>query len=216
MKVLIHASPKRMWYVDQYLVPSLLDQGLDDGDIEVWNDTTRKGNLIACMESFAARTGDGGTWHIQDDALLCRDFVERCRQLDTGLVYGFCNVQFTDDPRQSGLVYMPDAWHSFQCVRIPDTWARECAEWFFADARCRPELRWMAETGKMDDAFFTAFCEERHPTETVHNAKPCLVEHVDYLLGGSLCNEWRGYWVRAHWFADPDLVEDLRERLKTT
>ena len=78
MKVLIHACPKRMWYVEGFLLPELKRQGADE--VEVWNDTEGKGNLRACMEAFAARgTGDEGTWHIQDDVLLCRDFVERCR-----------------------------------------------------------------------------------------------------------------------------------------
>lgn len=213
MKFLIHTSPERLWYVDDFLIPSLIAQGVSESDIEIWNDTTGAGNLRSCMDSFAARTGDGGTWHLQDDVLLCRDFVRRCEELDKGLVYGFCNEQFTDDPHQSGRVHVPDAWHSFQCVRIPDAWARECAEWF-EEAKTRSDLRWMAETGKMDDAFFTEFVNERHPTGSVFNTKPCLVEHIDLLLGGSLCNQWRGFWARAHWFQDENLVQELRDKLR--
>ena len=57
MKVLIHACPKRMWYVEGFLLPELKRQGADE--VEVWNDTEGKGNLRACMEAFAARgTGD--------------------------------------------------------------------------------------------------------------------------------------------------------------
>ena len=214
MKYLIHASPQRLWYVREFLLPSLLAQGAKPGEVEIWNDAERSGNLMACVASFAAREGDGGTWHIQDDALLCRDFVARCRALDgEGVVYGFAHEQFEDDLQQTGRVHLPDAWHSFQCVRIPDPWAREFADWFYTEARIDPALRWMAATGRMDDAFFTVFLQRRHPTITVFNAKPCLCEHVDMLLGGSLCNEWRGYWARAAWFDDQDLVEDLRERL---
>ena len=93
MKILIHACPQRMWYVQEFLAPALQAQGADE--IEIWNDAEGRGNLASCMASFAARTGDGGTWHIQDDVLPCRDFVERCRQNDEGVVYGFCNEQFT-------------------------------------------------------------------------------------------------------------------------
>lgn len=213
MKIMIHASPARMWYVNDFLIPSLLAQGMSDSDITVWNDTEKVGNLRSCMNAFASCEGDGGTWHLQDDVLICSDFVKRCEALDRGLVYGFCNRQFTDDPQQSGRVHIPDAWHSFQCVRIPDPWARECAEWF-EEAQTFPEFRWMTETGKMDDAFFAEFINERHPTETVYNAKPCLVEHVDVLMGGSVCNQWRGFWARAHWFEDEDLVQNLRDALK--
>ena len=123
MQVVIHAVPARLWYVENFLVPDLQRQGADR--IEIWNDTAKRGNLLACMDCFAARESDGGTWHIQDDVLLCRDFVERCRQHDEGVVYGFCCEYFLDDPGQTGRVYVPDCWHSFQCVRIPDPWARE-------------------------------------------------------------------------------------------
>ncbi len=112
MNILIHACPQRMWYVNDFLIPELARQGVDR--MEVWDDTEKKGNLRACMESFAAREGDGGTWHIQDDVLPCRDFIKRCREHDEGVVNGFCCRQFTDDPSVSGRVYVADAWHSFQ------------------------------------------------------------------------------------------------------
>ena len=212
MRILIHAVPSRMWYVRDFLVPQLRAQGAED--IEIRNDSAGRGNLTACMESFAAREGDGGTWHIQDDVLPCRDFVERCRELDEGLVYGFCSEQFTDDPDRSGRVSMPDAWHSFQCVRIPDSWARECAEWFYAEGRSDPDLRHLAALNRFDDYFFREFCQRRHGGDTAINARPCLVEHVDMLIGGSVINEWRGYWVRAALWDDEELVDELRERLR--
>ncbi len=210
MKVLIHAYPGRMWYVEEILAPALRAQG---ADVEIWNDTDRKGNLVSCMEAFASRTGDGGTWHIQDDVLVCHDFVERAETYD-GVVYGFCSEHFTDDPLQTGVVYVPDAWHSFQCVRIPDAYARECAEWFFTDAQFRDEWKWMVDLRKFDDTFFTYFLNERHARETVTNAKPNLVDHVDILLGGSAVNAWRGFWVRAHYWEDEYLIEDLKTKLK--
>ena len=215
MKVLIHACPARMWYVEDFLYPSLRDQGLPAEDIEIWNDADGKGNLISCMESFAARPeGDGGTWHIQDDVLVCRDFARRCRENDAGVVYGFCNERFTDDPRQRGRVHLPDAWHSFQCVRIPDAYARECADWFFTDAQHRFILSAWVKTGKMDDTFFQSFLEDRHACDTVLNLAPNLVDHVDWLIGGSVVNAWRGYIARAHFWEDEDLLEDLKRKLK--
>ncbi len=214
MRYLIHACPARMWYVREFLIPSLLSQGAAEDEIEIWNDERRLGCLYSCMASFAARHGDGGTWHLQDDVLLCRDFVRRCRELDHGLVYGFCNEQFRDDPGLCGEVYMPDAWHSFQCVRIPDAWARECAEWFYTEASQRPDMKGLAAIGNNDDWFFTEFLNERHGADGAYNARPCLVEHVDVLIGGSVVNQWRGFWARAHWFEDTDLVDALREQLR--
>ena len=217
MRILIHAYPGRMWYVEEYLVPDLISQGADPGEIEIWNDSEGRGNLYACMECFQSLKGDGGTWHIQDDVLPCRDFVERCRQLDEGMVYGFCSPHFRDDPDQAGRAYMPDAWHSFQCVRIPDSYARECAEWFFSGAwRSSPsdELPILKATNAGDDTFFREFLQDRHGTETVYNARPCLVEHVDFLVGGSAVNKWRGFWVRAHFWEDEELVTEFRAKMK--
>lgn len=212
VNVLIHAYPKRMWYVEGFLVPELERQGADK--IEIWNDTEGKGNLRACMESFASRTGDGGTWHIQDDVLLCRDFVERCRQHDEGVVYGFCNVQFTDDPYQTGRVSVEDAWHSFQCVRIPDSYARECAAWLDGPAKTVAHYPLWIKSGKMDDDVFRTFLLNEHSRETVENLKPCLVEHVDWIIGGSILSPWRGFIARAHWWTDERLVEELQETVK--
>ena len=166
------------------------------------------------MASFRARTGDGGTWHIQDDVLLCRDFVKRCREHDEGVVYGFCCEQFTDDPQQVGRLSVEDAWHSFQCVRIPDAYARECAEWLDGEGREHDDYPLWIRSGKMDDSVFRNFLTNRHGRETVENLKPCLVEHVDWIVGGSVLHPWRGYLARATWFEDDALVRELKASVR--
>ncbi len=212
MRVLIHACPKRMWYVEGFLVPELERQGADE--IEIFNDTEGLGNLRACMKAFAGRTGEGGTWHIQDDVLLCRDFVQRCRKHDTGVVYGFCNEAFTDDPLQTGRVSVEDAWHSFQCVRIPDAYARECADWLDGPGKTSGMYPIWVQSGKMDDDVFRTFLIDRHGRETVENLKPNLVEHVDWIVGGSILSPWRGFIARAYYWPDEDLVRELKEAVK--
>lgn len=215
MKVLIHACPARMWYVEDFLYPSLRDQGLPAEDIEIWNDTEGKGNLKSCMESFAARPeGDGDTWHLQDDVIVCRDFVKRAELVAPGVAYGFCCEKFTDDIGQRGRVHQPDMWHSFQCVRIPDAYARECAAWFFDDARHRFLYKDYVATGKMDDFFFWAFMEDRHPRDLVTNVAPNLVNHVDWMIGGSVLGSWRGYIASSDLWEDDELLEDLKNRIK--
>ena len=187
MKILIHACPPRMWYVEEFLVPILCAQGAED--IEIWNDTEGKGNLEACMEAFESREGDGGTWHIQDDVLPCRDFVKRCSEFDAGVVFGFACRNFNDNVGAWGRVYTPDAWNSFQCVRIPDPLARECAAWF-RDGSWQlspsPELPILVKLGKGDDTMFHEFLQDRHWDAQVVNLRPNLVEHIDWLLGGSV------------------------------
>lgn len=215
MKILIHACPKRMWYVEGFLVPMLREQGAEI--VEVWNDTEALGNLEACMQSFRERKSHGGTWHIQDDVLPCRDFVRRCRELDQGVVYGFCNEQFTDDPTHTGLVYAPDVWHSFQCVRIPDAYARECAEWFYSFEWRKspmPELQIMVGMKKGDDTFFREFLQMCHGTERFYNVKPNLVEHVDWIIGGSILAPYREFFARAYYWEDEDLVSELKKAVK--
>ena len=216
MKILIHAVPERMWYVREYLLPMLQDQGAEQ--VEIWNDEDHVGNLAACMAAFAASDGDGGTWHLQDDVLPCRDFVRRCRDLDSGLVYGFCCRNFTDRLDAFGTVYAPDAWHSFQCVRIPDAWARECAEWVLGEhwrqTSPMPELPILWELNKGDDSFFHEFIQCWHGDAIVENVRPNLVEHVDWLIGGSFLQPWRGYLARAEYWDDEELVNSLHDRLR--
>ena len=216
MVIVIHAVPERLWYVEEHLIPALEAQGAEN--IRIWNDLEHRGNLRACMECFAAMDGDGGAWHLQDDVLPAADFVQRCSLLDGGVVWGFCCEYFLDDPGQVGFVYPEDAWHSFQCVRIPDSYARACAEWFFSGRWQElqdPELELQYEDNRGDDAFFRRWLQEAHPAEAVYNTRPCLVEHVDLWIGGSVIsrNQWRDYPARAHWF-DGDLTAQLRRQLR--
>ncbi len=146
--------------------------------------------------------------------LLCRDFVERCREHDEGVVYGFCCEQFTDDPAQVGRVPVKDAWHSFQCVRIPDAWARECAAWLEGPGRTSGMYPIWIKSGKMDDDVFRTFLTDQHGSETVENLRPNLVEHVDWIVGGSVLSPWRGYLARAHFWDDEELVRELKAAVK--
>ena len=54
MRYMIHACPQRMWYVNDYLLPSLKAQGIPEEEIAIWNDTEGKGTLFSCLESFKA------------------------------------------------------------------------------------------------------------------------------------------------------------------
>lgn len=214
MKVLIHACPKRMWYVEQFLIPSLLEQG---AEVEVWNDILIKGNLKACIESFAARKGNGFTWHIQDDVLICRDFVKRCEEIRTGVAYGFANQDFTDDVENVGKVNVFSSWHSFQCVKIPDEYARECAEWESSGAwkeSTNYELQILHDGNMGDDTLFREFLISRHKDDVVTNVAPNLVEHVDFLIGGSILSKTRGFWPCAYYWDDGDLVAELEAKIK--
>ena len=218
MTILIHAVPERLWYVENFLVPALKEQGAED--VQIWNDDKHSGNLKACMDCFASMEGDGDTWHIQDDVLVCRDFVDRCKSFDEGVVYGFCCLNFNDRPEAAGRVYAFDAWNSFQCIRIPNAYARECAAWVRSE-RWRgdsphPELPILWQLNKGDDTFFHEFMACKHGRETVYNAAPNLVNHIDYLIGGStLSHSWTCLALSALW-DDKELVAELKEKIRVS
>jgi len=211
-KFMIHACPDRMWYVEDFLVPSMRAQGITN--ITIWNDKDGIGCLDSCMKSFESCEGDGGTWHLQDDVLICHDFAYACEEYDEGVACGFCHILFEPFnrpvPGEAPPIYM---FNSFPCIRIPDPIARECAEWYYTDAQFRPEYQDWVKSKKHDDGFWHDFYVERHPRDWVMNLVPALVEHVDWLIGGSVVNDWRGYICRATYWEDEDLVTELKAKL---
>ena len=138
MKYMIHACLQREWYVNDYLIPSMLAQGIKKKDIELWLDSNGDG----CLQSFFKSMKhcgedydpDGGVWHIQDDVVLSKTFYEKTKQYDYGVAYGFCNNDFDGgNVNRFGRVPQQFQWNSFQCVRIPNSYAKESADWFFND-----------------------------------------------------------------------------------
>ena len=205
MRFLIHACPQRMWYVKEYLIPSMQEQGIKD--ISVDCDTEHRGNLESFMQSFLHLEDDGGMWHLNDDILICRKFAEMTEKYDDGIVCGFACWPTTP----SGIGKAKDLWWSFPCIRIPNEIARECAEWFYSIGRIKyPDH---ASTGMEDDWFFKAFMEECHPDMEILKLEPSLVDHVDYLIGGSILQGWQ-LPHRAKFFDDKDLVRELELQLK--
>ena len=124
---LIHAMPKRIWYVNEYLIPSMIEQGIKAEDIRVYNDEKREGNLKACMKAYEMCEGDGGTWHLQDDVCISSSFKALTEKYDTGIVCGFKSEY--DGTQMPGIVPVQNMWFSFPCIRIPNSIAREVAKW---------------------------------------------------------------------------------------
>lgn len=208
-----------MWYVEEFLAPSLLAMGVGEKQIKIWNDAEGKGNLLSCMEAFRlCGNYDGDTWHIQDDVLLCRDFTGRAEALaeKDGILCGYGCRNFETYPMQEGPVTPNWMWYSFPCIRIPDGLAGACADWFFRDAGRREQFRSWVERCKGDDWLFKSFLMERHPGYPVWNLLPNLAEHVDDLIGGTVVNPMRRSRVnRAIGFPDPELVTELEKTLKS-
>jgi hypothetical protein len=209
-----------MWYVEEFLIPSMTAQGILEEEILVWNDGHGWGNLKAFVESMRFVSEcfpiDESIWHLQDDVLIASNFYEVTKRINV-LAYGFCNERFDfENYGHCGETTASDSWHSFQCVCIPNHYAREFYEWFVYLTENTFRLMPWTKAGKMDDTNFRLFTGEKHPNDPCLNVRPNLVEHVDTLIGGSMLvdNATRNYLPTAMYFDEPELVEDLKRRLR--
>lgn len=212
MNILIHTCPKRLWYVKGWIIPSLAAQGLDG--IRIYNDTKGEGNLMSCMKSFReCGKRSGGTWHLQDDVIVSDDFAKVAADHDDGIVCGFVHQNFGIGTAAVGRSPVNLMWYSFPCIRIPNELAGECAEWFFSDAMKRPENASRVSLRRYDDWFWLQFMRERHPDGWVYHLKPNIVDHVDYLLGGSTLTGAQPNKRGAMYFDDQGEEERLKQYL---
>lgn len=216
-KYMIHACKQRMWYVNDYLVPSMLKQGIDKDNIFIYLDKNEDGNLASCMSSFlyVKNIDTEGIWHLQDDVIISSDFKQRTEELDNGLVCGFC-CDYDANKRITGVTNMINMWYSFPCIRIPNRLAIECADWYYNGLSHPTEVKFFMRNGKNDDLIFRAFLERHYPGMSVMLVKPNLVNHIDYLIGGSTINAGRrrGKIITAEYWDKPELIEDLKKQLK--
>ena len=112
MKYMVHACPPRMWYVNDYLIPSMVEQGISADNITVWNDSDGRGNLWSCLDSFQSLQDEpGGVWHLQDDVIISRQFAQLTREHDDGIVCGFFCRNF-DLFSKPGIVPAHEQWYS--------------------------------------------------------------------------------------------------------
>ena len=219
-KYLIHACPKRRWYVDNYLVPSMLDQDIRAEDIMIYEDKATQGNLTAFLDSCRKLLDmvgtEGGTWHLQDDVLICSDFKKRTEALDTqGVVCGFTSDYDNFYPKQ-GLQPMKNLWWTFPCVRIPNKDLNEFLEWVDVWVWRDHQYDFCTKNNKGDDAIWKAWVTSYRADEQMYGCVPTLVEHVDYLIGGSEANPQRKKDVntRSKDWQEEHLVKALERRLK--
>ena len=213
-KYIIHACLDRQWYVEDFLIPSMTEQGIPEGDIEVWLDKDRDGCLFSCMKCFSECGKRGsGRWHLQDDVVISKDFAKKTAEHDEGVVTGFFHGKWERLTPMAGKVPAIYMWNSFQCIRIPDALAGECAEWFFNDAIYRDKYKEWVESNKCDDSFWRDFFLENHVADEVTNLRPSIVDHIDFMIGGSVINKWRGHPARGDYFEDNGEIEELKNKL---
>ncbi len=213
MKYMIHTYPKRLWYVKDYIVRDLIKQGIKKEDIIIVNDTKGLGNLWAFIESLSLISDD--TWHLQDDILISKQFKLKTDILGRMgiLVCGFNHYDFNSGCNLcKGITKPIFMYMSFPCIFIPKRYSDEFITWI-KDENTKIKHKEMIETGKCDDQLFYQYMIEKHQFDEIYNTHFSLVDHVDYLLGGSSINE-RDEVVRATYWGENDLNIRLEEELK--
>ena len=211
-KYLIHTYPKRLWYVNEYIIPSMLKQGIHEEDIKVYNDIDGDGNLRACMKAFASvDDNDESTWHLQDDVCICKDFKERTEMYSKGLIAGFSSALY-DGPGKIGPVTIENMWFSFPCILIPNQYAIACSKWVMDFIIGNPIYERYWKRGVNDDWAFRLYIKNFHKNDPCLNIYPNLVDHVDYLLGGGSGGK-RKQEVRAQFWKDDDVVSELEKKI---
>ena len=219
MRYMIHSIPKRQWYVDDFIIPSMIKQGIKPEEIIVHCDTQRRGNLFSCMDAFkfcGENPVENGTWHIQDDVILSRKFAETTRNYNDGVVCGNVIKDWGPNYLMVGKQPVKELWYSFQCIRIPDELAGECSKWFFEDASKRTSSKYRTRIlrNKHDDDFFQFFLFEKYPDMFITNLKPNIVDHIDYMIGGSIINSERSRKInRVAYWEDENEIKKLEEDL---
>lgn len=214
-RYMIHAVPARMWYVNDYLIPSMLEQGIKREQIAVYNDVNKEGNLKACMHAFqAVDSSVEGTWHLQDDVIISHDFKEKTEQHNQGMVCGFKSKYDGDLPASE--VDIKQMWFSFPCIRIPNKIAIECADWVLNYIIGNVIYKDWWKDGVNDDMLFKKFLQQHYKNISVLNLAPNIVDHVDYLLGGSVNGKRKTktrVMIRSLCWEDEYLVDELSKKL---
>lgn len=186
--IMIHTCPKRKWYVDEFLIPSMTEQGISPADIIVYTDENHEGHLMAFMNSWKLLKGDG-VWHLQDDVIISSDFRRKIEMYDDGIVCGFCN-NYSPYKEETGYVPVEKMWYSMPCIRIPNEIMKEFLAWFVITETQKKYKAYILEK-KHSDVLFWDFLKERHPGMMVLHLAPNIINHVDHLIGGSLINKGR-------------------------
>lgn len=207
--IMIHAVPERLWYVHGYLIPSL--EAKDYSNVTVWCDWEHKGNLEACLESFLS-VGDkhGGTWHLQDDVVIGEHSVFDEHYTVT------CGFGSQYDIQKIDIVSTKDMWLSFPCIWIPNDIAKLFVGWVKHLAINDPRYSMKIHENRYDDYLFKEYMKDIHKNTFVINMTPNLVDHVDWLIGGSVCNEKREDKIirSMYWPEDDNSVEELAKKLE--
>ena len=207
---LIHTCKSRAWYVDEFLIPSMKEQGIEN--IYVYNDINCEGQIPSIWKSYELIRGKD-TWHLQDDIVISKRFRELTEEHNDGIVCGFCNSYSTGNP---GYVSIWNMWYSMPCIRIPDSIYGHFVSWLQEPKTQRKYQAFFSEN-KHDDVLFEFFLKEFYMSMRMWNISPNLVNHIDHLIGGSLLNKARDKelsYIMSKYWDEQDVLDDIEHKLK--
>lgn len=213
MNYLIRTTTKRSWYVNNFLVPELESQGCGRRNIYVYvNDSGNLESFIQmCKFIVENYKWNDFIWVLQDDVYPCDNFHYITNKYSCTEANGFCSG--FDNIKNDGYVPMKQSWLSFQCKNFRVDKIKLFLMWY--DCRSE-ELRQYIRTGKMDDTIYNLF-EQTFKNDYINNISPNIVEHIDYLIGGSIVNKNRTpedtEKLKSQNFEDKEKIEKLKEKL---
>lgn len=194
---LIHCSNERFWYVKEYLIPSMMLQGIPAQNIFVYRDYNNIGNLRAFVDSCnrasyqCQNKGIEGLWHLQDDVIISDDFCKKTQLYDNGIVCGFtCNYDKTPEDGYFQLCEQK-MWYSFPCIRIPTNILTDFVSWANLNLWQSKYFKSLIRRNNSDDLVFREWIYDNYPSTKHLNLAPNIVNHIDKYLGGSICNKQR-------------------------
>jgi len=213
---MIHTCKQREWYVDKYLVPSMIEQGIDPNCITIWVDREGYGNLESYMQSFNNIPITHSCWHIEDDVLLTSNFYSITREYNdfNGIVTGFCSTYDKDrkDFYNEESDDLSKLWFSFPCIKLPNLLCKSLAYYYF-NTDSDTYLNQFKEKKRGADTIFRRYLKKYYKGMKFINLNPNLVEHVDWLLNGSTAEGKNNFRATSIYFPEQELVEKLEEEL---
>lgn len=221
MKYMIHTHIKRLWYVQKFLVPEMLEQGIDKNKIIIWLDDKNRGNLYSFLDSckYIKLNEDLNDiiWHMQDDVVISNDFYLKTLEyvFNDGITCGFVSQKYNNAYKDKiGLTDLYHSWLSFLCIAIPNKYASEFYDWMLIHRNDENDFEYKKRylANKHDDFFFIHFMRDKHADSFSYHLKPNIVNHIDYLIGGSI-NKPRYEIVDAYYWEDNGELEHLKNKL---
>lgn len=201
----IHCVPKRRKWVDGYIIPELKKH---KEKYIIYEDKKGDGNLKSFTNSLdKVKDIPNGCWHIQDDIYFAKDFFERIKKMPKDmLILGFTSADWCLGA--PGTQFISGAWLSFQCVYIPTRYTKGFRQ-FLKDYY--DEYKDMIDQNCNDDTLFKKHLLKNFPSDWVWNEKPNLVNHIDYLIGGTTIHKNFKPHLALYW---DEPIEEMEQKVK--